>query len=613
MNKAQTLEDEIFDQVSPDEILKHIEYLSEKIGTRESCSVGEYNAALYARNLFESYGLPTKIEEFDAYIDRSIESKLRMIKPEYKDIICESLGFCASTHPDGVTGTLTYVGFGTEQEYTGKDAKDKFVLVDSGKIRRGEKGSVAQEHEALGVIMISPFYGQGYTGDYINQIGTMASHMGNPVTDTRFPQIPVITVSYDDGQNLKKFLEKGAVTLWMKVKRERVWTRSCNVVATLEGSKKPDQEISIGAHLDNWGCGAYDGGSQLGQLFEMARVMSKVKGKIDRTVKFCCWGAHEYANIGSFVHVFEKHWDESQKKAVMHINVGPGFPWRGFEMKPDQEFRTHASFELEKMIRSVVAKYGLEKVWMNDSPIYTIADNQSFFLAGVATIHARGWYMTHFSPIWHAKALDTFRTLKVDPQTKADAKKLVGIWGTMALRVANSQILPYDFASWAERIRADIEGLRSETLDFSELLKKTDALQEVAKKLSESISRLELAALKSIPSKLKHEFEKHSDAMDRALMDAGRTLVSSICNLADYRTGRAHTPWPEKKIQAPTTRLPSLAAELARLNPESGDYASLRKEIMGEISGLTNAVDKIVGAFKEIDSSSRRLLDSLVR
>lgn len=49
----------------------------QKLDARLRGSTQEYNATVYVKNVFESYGLTAEIEVLDVYLDQPIESKLK--------------------------------------------------------------------------------------------------------------------------------------------------------------------------------------------------------------------------------------------------------------------------------------------------------------------------------------------------------------------------------------------------------------------------------------------------------------------------------------------------------------------------------------------------------
>ena len=109
----------------------------------------------------------------------------------------------------------------------------------------------------------------------ISNLGTAGVYIGNPLPNTVFPKLPGLGITFEDGERLGSYLAQGKVVVRLDVLREQHWTRSQNVFGTLRGSRYPEQQVVLGAHLDQWSCGAYDSGSQLAAMLELARALAE--------------------------------------------------------------------------------------------------------------------------------------------------------------------------------------------------------------------------------------------------------------------------------------------------------------------------------------------------
>lgn len=107
-----------------------------------------------------------------------------------------------------------------------------------------------------------------------------------------------------------------------------------NVIATMKGSEFPDQWVLRGNHHDAWVNGANDPISGMVALMEEARVVSelaKTGWKPKRTLVYCAWDGEEQGLMGSTEWV-EHHAEELKQKAVAYINSdgnGRGFLYAG--------------------------------------------------------------------------------------------------------------------------------------------------------------------------------------------------------------------------------------------------------------------------------------------
>ncbi len=95
-----------------------------------------------------------------------------------------------------------------------------------------------------------------------------------------------------------------------------------NVIAKLKGSELPDEWVIRGNHHDAWVNGASDPVSGIIALMEEARAVSelvKTGWKPKRTLVYCAWDGEEPGLIGSTEWV-EHHANELRQKVVAYIN-----------------------------------------------------------------------------------------------------------------------------------------------------------------------------------------------------------------------------------------------------------------------------------------------------
>lgn len=162
-------------------------------------------------------------------------------------------------------------------------------------------------------------------------------------------KIPVLPISYEDAQPLLQSLKgqvvpaswRGGLPITYHVgpskekahlKLEFNWDQKpvYDVIAKLTGTDFPDQWIIRGNHHDAWVNGASDPLSGMVSELEEARSIGQlVKNgyKLKRTLVYCAWDGEEPALLGS-TEWAEDHQQELMKKAVAYINTdntGRGF------------------------------------------------------------------------------------------------------------------------------------------------------------------------------------------------------------------------------------------------------------------------------------------------
>jgi Zn-dependent M28 family amino/carboxypeptidase len=98
-----------------------------------------------------------------------------------------------------------------------------------------------------------------------------------------------------------------------------------NVVAEIKGSEKPDEVVIVSGHLDSWdgpgSQGALDNGTGSCTAIEAARILSAVKAKPKRTIRFILWTGEEQGLLGSRQYVID-HKDELPKISAVLVDDG---------------------------------------------------------------------------------------------------------------------------------------------------------------------------------------------------------------------------------------------------------------------------------------------------
>jgi carboxypeptidase Q len=82
-------------------------------------------------------------------------------------------------------------------------------------------------------------------------------------------------------------------------------TDSFNVIGEIEGGRKKDEVVMLGAHLDSWhgGTGATDNATGTAVAIEAVRILKALNLKMDRTVRVALWGGEEQGLLGSQAYV----------------------------------------------------------------------------------------------------------------------------------------------------------------------------------------------------------------------------------------------------------------------------------------------------------------------
>lgn len=305
-------------------------------------------------------------------------------------------------------------------------------------------------------------------------------------------KIPVLPISYGDALPLLRNLDgtvvpeswRGALPITyhfggssptVRLKLEFDWklTPIYNVIARMKGSELSDQWIIRGNHRDAWVNGAQDPISGLVAMMEEARgvgLLAKSGAKPKRTIIYAAWDGEEQGLLGSTEWV-EEHAAELERKAAVYINTDSN--GRGF-------LNVGGSHTLEKFINDVSRTIGdpqtKSTVWeraraarfvngtpalrkeisaRSDMPIDALGSGSDYtpFLQhlGIASLNI-GFGGENGGGSYHS-VYDSFdHYSRFGDPGFAYGVALAKVGGHATLRLANADVLPFEFTNAAETI-----------------------------------------------------------------------------------------------------------------------------------------------------------------
>ena len=276
---------------------------TKQVGHRLTGSPNGTRAEEYAHNLLSSYGFKdVRYEPFEVEAWARDTVTLSVV-PDHSDNFRE-VSVVALAHSPveaHVRGEIIDVGNGLEGDFAAlKDKiRGKIVLVNIGlaaptkgarNLHRSEKTALAIQYGASGVIMVNLVVGN------VLLTGTAS------VTGKLIP-IPSVCISLESGQSLRAWMQEDHAPLHALIDMTNTSKkiRARNVVATLRGSKYPDEKIIIGGHLDSWdlATGAIDNGIGSFAVMDIARTFNALKLKPKRTIEFVLFMGEEQGLLGS--------------------------------------------------------------------------------------------------------------------------------------------------------------------------------------------------------------------------------------------------------------------------------------------------------------------------
>jgi len=246
------------------------------------------------------------------------------------------------------------------------------------------------------------------------------------------------------------------------------------VEAHLRGSDFPDEWVVLGNHRDAWEFGGVDPSSGTASLVELTRALGELKKqgfRPRRTIVVCSWDGEEVALTGS-TEWGEHFAEEIKRKAVAYLNVdsstsGPEFNPAAVPSLAEmivevsrmleapsgkllyEEWQAHAARTRKK---PRVADAELVNTRIGSGSDHTV------FLShlGVSSILLEfdGPYGVYHSIYDNHDWMSRFG----DPGFRYHAL-MSRLWGVLALRLANADLLPFDFASYARSVRGFVHEL----------------------------------------------------------------------------------------------------------------------------------------------------------
>ncbi len=263
-----------------------------------------------------------------------------------------------------------------------------------------------------------------------------------------------------------------------------------DVIATLRGSEDPDQWVIRGNHFDAWVNGADDPLSGMSAVLEEARMLGdlhKQGWSPKRTIIYCAWDGEEPGLLGSTEWV-ETHGDDLQKHAVAYVNSDSN--GRGF-------FRASGSHDLERLINDVAREINdPEKnitVWQRarlsriasaknqeergevrkraDLAIGSLGDGSDYasFLdhAGISALNigyggendANAYHSVYDDFYWYTHFIDTDLSY---------GRVLAQTGGTTVMRLADADVIPYEYTGLAETIAKYVTELEKQLKEQQE-------------------------------------------------------------------------------------------------------------------------------------------------
>jgi N-acetylated-alpha-linked acidic dipeptidase len=485
-------------------------------------------------------------------------------------------------------------------------------------------------------------------------------------------KIPTLPISYGDAKPLLASLKgrlapesfrgglpiayhigPGPATVHLKVQFNWDIKPVYDVIAKIAGSEAPDQWVVRGNHHDGWVNGAQDPISGQIALLEEARALGellKQGWKPKRTIIYCAWDGEEPMLLGS-TEWAEYHGEELKKHAAIYINTDSND--RGY-------LGVEGSHSLEKFVNGVARDITDPEtnisVWKRsqaarlmshrpepqekrearirpDLRIGALGSGSDYtaFLdhLGVASLNV-GYSGEDQGGIYHSIYDDFYWFTHFADIDFVYGRALAQTVGTMVLRFADADVLPYDFTDFADTIHKyddDLKTLlknrqdeireRNQDLDEGVFTATSDPRRPLVPPAKEEVPPfINFAPLDNAQAAVERSAERYTRAI-KAFTAASSASAPALLNLNDklIQTERRLTnadglprrPWYQHLIYAPGFYSGYGAKTLpgVREGIEEKRYQEAEKEITRASQALQDYASAIEAAAAELEKASR--------
>jgi N-acetylated-alpha-linked acidic dipeptidase len=516
-----------------------------------------------------------------------------------------------------------------------------------------------------------------YSGDPLTPgVGATEDAKRLPLDQVKvFTKIPTLPISYGDAQpllaamggavapeawrgglNLTYHVGPGPAKVHLKVKANWDLKPLYDVIATIQGSTEGDEWIIRGNHHDAWVNGSEDPVSGQSPLLEEARALGelvKQGWKPRRTIIYCAWDGEEPGLLGS-TEWSETHADDLERHAAVYINSdsnGRGF--LGMEGShtleqfingvakdvedPETKLTVWKRSQLSRIQKAKTDQDRQEIRQRPDLRIQALGSGSDYtpFLQhlGIASLNV-GYGGESGGGIYHSIYDDFYWYSHFADPTFEYGRALSQTVGTAVIRLADAELLPYDFSDFTDTMRRYVS-------DLQKLLStERDTIRERNKEIEEGVftatadptktyvppksepepPHLNFAPLENAIDRLAASSDRYQKALRKAEAQGGaeldhaqletlnQTLLESERKLIT-QDGLPRRPWYRHQIYAPgyytgydVKTMPAVREAIEQKNWEEADQqipvvakvlqdeAALVDSAAGELERLTGGV-----------------------
>jgi N-acetylated-alpha-linked acidic dipeptidase len=560
--------------------------------------------------VYANYGSP---EDFDKLKEMNVDVRGKIAIVRYGENFRGVKAFVAQER--GAAGVIIYSDPKDDGYYRG-DAYPMGPWRPASGVQRGSIGYMFQ------------FPGDPTTPGIASTPSLLDSKRGSPAASEQMPKIPVTPLCYADASPILEHLGgpasprewqgalpftyhvgPGPAKVKMHLKQDYQFRTIWDVIGKVPGTSSPDEWVVAGNHRDAWVYGAVDPNSGTAALLETVHGVGellKSGWKPKRTIVFGSWDAEEEGLMGS------TEWGEDHARelanAAAYFNMDVAVAGKKFgasgvpslkefireiaKAVPSPQGGTvydawkTASQPKDERYRSEESRNGNSRLpaaaFPGDVPVGDLGSGSDYsvFLQhlGVPStdISSSGAYGVYHS------AFDNFAWFKKfgDPDFVYE-QEMARVYGLEALRMADADVLPYDYEDYGKEILVYLDAAKNKARDkFREKAPDFAAAFAGARRLQEAGAKI-LQKQRKIPAA--------PERLNATLREAERALL--------IPEGLPNRPWYHHAIYAPGQYTGYAAVVIPGVN-EAIDRGDLHRTEQ-QIAALAAALNRSVRALEQ--------------
>jgi hypothetical protein len=309
--------------------------------------------------------------------------------------------------------------------------------------------------------------------------GTCTTVWGSPDLEdmARKPKIPVVAVNNADGRKLIAMAADGAEAT-IRTELLEGWFPQKIPVVTIPGVEDPDKFVLLHGHYDSWEVGVGDNATGDATMLELARVLWQNRDRLQRSVKIAWWPGHSTGRYGGSTWFSDAFALELDRDCLAQINCdSPGCRWA------TSYHETRAFTESAHIAAGVIADIvpgaviaTMRPPQAGDYSFNNIGLPSFFMLSSTmpeALRHEKNYYDVSgcgANIAWHTEN-DTLEI--ADPAILLTDMK---IYLLSVLRVANAELLPFDWTATCDEFLHTIDSYETAAKGLANLAPSRDAV-----------------------------------------------------------------------------------------------------------------------------------------